>query len=131
LLDRQLAEVREMVDALAERIATMGGIPIGTPGHISRSRGWDDYALAKATVPEHLAALDIVYSGIIADHREAQQATRDLDPVTEDLLIGQLRKLELLQWLVRAHLESSAGAILTVAKTETAAAARARRAFAG
>jgi starvation-inducible DNA-binding protein len=86
--------------------------------------------LAKATVPEHLAALDVVYSGIIAGHREAQQMTGELDPVTEDLLISQLRRLELLQWLIRAHLESSAGAILTMAKTETAAAAKAKRAFA-
>jgi starvation-inducible DNA-binding protein len=74
LLDRQLEEIREMVDAIAERIATMGGTPIGTPGHVARSRDWDDYALAKATVPEHLAALDVVAKNETAAAAKAKRA---------------------------------------------------------
>jgi starvation-inducible DNA-binding protein len=33
----------------------------------------------------------------------------DLDPVSEDLLIGHLAKLEMFQWFVRAHLEDASG----------------------
>ncbi len=47
----------------------------------------------------------------------------ELDPVTEDLLIEHLRGLEQFQWFVRAHLESSSGALSTAgADTEEAAA---------
>lgn len=129
MLDKHLDDVRVMVDDVAERIATMGGTPIGTAGYVAKSRSWDDYDLNKATVPEHLAALDVAYSGIIIDHREAEEKTAELDPVTNDLVIGQLAELEHLQWLVRAHLESSSGDLMTTnIRTEKGAANKAREA---
>ncbi len=118
LLDRQVDAARQMSDAVAERIATLGGTPVGTPGHLVASRSWDDYSVGKATVPVHLAALDLVYSGLILDHRRAQETAAGLDPVTEDLLLGQLGVLEQFQWFVRAHLENAAGELVTPAPTE-------------
>jgi starvation-inducible DNA-binding protein len=32
-----------MADQVAERIATLGGSPCGTPGALVARRGWDDY----------------------------------------------------------------------------------------
>lgn len=109
MLDPQVDAVREMVDDTAERIATLGGTPQGTPQAIIEQRTWKDYSLAKATVPQHLEELDGVYTGVIEDHRKAQEVVSSLDPVTEDMLLGQLRDLELYQWFIRAHLEPSGG----------------------
>jgi starvation-inducible DNA-binding protein len=88
-------------------------------------RTWDDYSIGKATVPEHLAALDLAYGGLISDHRSAQETAARLDPVTEDLLLGQLGQLEQFQWFVRAHLENAAGELVTTAPTEREAAQQA------
>ena len=125
MLDPQVDAIREMVDETAERIATLGGTPIGTPGYLVENRSWDDYSLGKALVIEHLGALDVVYSGVIEDHRAARQSVEDLDPVTEDLLIGQIAKLEQFHWFVRAHLENSSGELVVSAKTEEEAAKQA------
>ncbi|MFE3737160.1 Dps family protein [Streptomyces sp. NPDC059134] len=128
MLDPQVDAVRGMVDETAERISTLGGSPAGTPGALVRERGWDDYAVGRADAIEHLGALDVVYSGIVADHRRAVDAVDELDPVTQDLLIQHLRSLELFQWFIRAHLESAGGRLSTGnEKTEVAAAAAAGR----
>ena len=113
MLDPQVEAVREMTDTIAERIATLGGVPVGTPGSVAQRRHWDDYALGKASVNEHLGALDVVYSGINSGHREAIAELASLDPVSEDILIGDLAQLEQFQWFVRAHLESSGGELPT------------------
>lgn len=123
MLDPQYEGVTKMVDALAERIATLGGVPRGTAQHLVDTRDWDDYSLDRATTSEHLGALDLVYAGVIEDHRKAQEEVGKLDPVTEDLLIGQIGELELYHWFVRAHLESSSGRLSTEgAETEEQAA---------
>jgi starvation-inducible DNA-binding protein len=123
MLDPQVDAVRAMVDETAERIATLGGSPSGTPGALVASRAWDDYSLGRATALEHLAALDLVYTGVIESHRKAIKATDEPDPVSQDMLIGQAKALEQFQWFVRAHLESADGRLTTSgAQTEKQAA---------
>ncbi|WP_129790188.1 Dps family protein [Promicromonospora panici] len=111
MLDPQVDSVRVMVDQIAERIATLGGVPVGTPGALVTARNWDDYKLGRAPAIEHLAALDDVYDSVITFHRKAADETADLDTVTNDLLIEHLHDLEQFHWFVRAHLESSSGAL--------------------
>jgi starvation-inducible DNA-binding protein len=113
MLDPQVLAVRAMVDATAERIATMGGSPNGTPGFIARTRPWDDYSLGRATTMEHLGALDKVYVGVIGSHRQAITTLEDLDLVSQDMVIGQSEQLEQFHWFVRAHLEDSGGRLST------------------
>lgn len=126
MIDPQVEQVRAMTDDLAERISTLGGEPNGTPGALVERRTWDDYSIGRAEAIEHLGALDLVYTSVIEDHREAMRATETSDPVTQDILIEQLRGLELFQWFVRAHLESSGGGLSTRgATTETGAAGQA------
>jgi starvation-inducible DNA-binding protein len=112
MLDPQVDRAREMADAVAERIATLGHEPIGTPGFVAKSRSWEDYSISRATTQEHLAALDVVYTGVITDHRTAIAEFESLDLVTQDLLISQLDDLELYQWFVRAHLEDKTGSLV-------------------
>ena len=110
MLDPQIELVRGYADELAERIATLGAEPIGTPGALVKDRTWEDYAVGKAGTQEHLAALDVVYTGVIEDHRKAIANAGEVDPVTEDIYIGQTAELEKFQWFIRAHLENAGGA---------------------
>ena len=109
MLDPQIELVRAMVDQVAERMATMGVSPNGLPGALDKARDWDDYPLGRATTIEHLAALDSVYNGVISSHRDTLEAVGDLDPITEDMLISHISQLELFQWFMRSHLESTTG----------------------
>lgn len=125
MIDPQVDAVRLMVDAIAERIATLGVAPIGTPGALVAARTWEDYSLGRASTIEHLGALDEVYVGVITSHRKAAADTEELDTVTNDLLVGHLHELELFHWFVRAHLESIGGELSTTGKTTERSAATA------
>jgi starvation-inducible DNA-binding protein len=107
MLDEHVAGVREMTDAVAERIAILGGTPNGTPGYVVAHRSWDDYPVGRDGVATHLKELDSVYDGVISDHRARIAEMGDVDPITEDLLIAQASQLELFQWFVRSHIESA------------------------
>lgn len=104
MLDPQVDKVREMSDELAERIATCGGVPAGTPGAVVSGRRWEDYSLDRASTEDHLVALDAVYAGIISDHRKAIGELESLDPVSQDLIISHSAQLELFAWFIRSHL---------------------------
>ncbi|MEO8850675.1 MAG: DNA starvation/stationary phase protection protein [Allobranchiibius sp.] len=127
MIDPQVDLVRGYADEVAERIATLGGSPAGTPGAIEKDRTWNDYSIGRDTVMAHLGAVDKVYDGIIEDNRKAITTSSELDPITEDMLIGQTAQLEKFQWFVRAHLEDLGGRLSSAdANTEKAAADDAR-----
>ncbi|TIC84249.1 DNA starvation/stationary phase protection protein [Nocardioides sp. GY 10127] len=113
MIDPQVEAVRGFADDLAERIATLGGSPQGTPGSIVGARDWDDYSLGRAGTQEHLAALDLVYQGVITSYRAGLKELDDLDLVTQDMFIAQTEQLELFHWFVRAHLEDKGGRLAT------------------
>ena len=127
MLDPQAARVNELIDQLAERITTLGGSPDGRPGSIVKQRTWEDYSLGRDLVDAHLGALDHVYIGVITSHRDAIDATEEIDPVTQDILIAQTEDLEQFHWFVRAHLEDAGGRLVDAGTgTEKTAAARSR-----
>src|SRR5882757_8709968 len=80
MLDPQVDAVRLMVDETAERIAALGGSPLGTPGSLVSRRSWDDYSVGRADAIAHRGALDVVYWGVIEAHRDAIAETESLDP---------------------------------------------------
>jgi starvation-inducible DNA-binding protein len=126
MLDPQVEAVRGFADAIAERIATLGVSPSGTPGALVAQRDWDDYSVGRADAIEHLAALDLVYQGVISSMRKVAEEVEEADPVTNDLLISQLGELEQFHWIVRAHLENAGGQLTTAdARTEVDAARKA------
>ncbi|WP_193613488.1 Dps family protein [Nocardioides lijunqiniae] len=126
MIDPQVETVRGFADDLAERIATLGGSPVGTPGALVAAREWDEYSIGRATTQEHLGALDLVYQGVISSYRAGFEELDELDPVTQDMFIAQTEQLELFHWFVRAHLEDKAGNLSTTgagSEQEAAAAA--------
>src|SRR6478736_6242576 len=88
MIDPQVELVRGYADEVAERIAALGASPLGTPGAIINDRTWDDYSVNRDNVQAHLAALDLVYTGIIEDTRKNIDRLDDIDLVSQDLLIG-------------------------------------------
>jgi len=127
MIDPQVELVRGYADEVAERIAALGASPLGTPGAIINDRTWDDYSVNRDNVQAHLAALDLVYTGIIEDTRKNIERLDDIDLVSQDLLIGHSGELEKFQWFVRAHLESSGGQLAHKGKQpEKGAAGKAR-----
>jgi starvation-inducible DNA-binding protein len=125
MLDPHYAGVLTMIDDLAERISTLGGVPSGLPGRLVRDRSWNDYDLDRADALAHLGALDLVYQGVIADHRSAIDRVAEFDNISEDLLIGQTGVLERYHWFVRSHLEDFAGGMANAGATSETGAARA------
>jgi starvation-inducible DNA-binding protein len=124
-LDPHVDQARAMVDDIAERMATLGGSPNGLAGYLAIHRKWDDYSINRATAQAHLAALDLVYTNVITEHRERIRLLDNLDPVSQGLLVDQCAALEQQQWFLRAHLEDSAGGMQHAgALTERAAAAK-------
>ena len=113
MLDEQYTAAAGFVDDTAERIAALGGSPNGLAGALVARRPWEDYPLGRAVVPQHLKALDQAYHGVISSHREAVGQFDELDPVSQDMLIGQLAQLEGFQWFIRAHLENGEGVMAT------------------
>jgi starvation-inducible DNA-binding protein len=112
MIDPQVEIVRGYADQVAERIAALGKSPQGTPGAIIRDRTWDDYSVGRDLVPAHLAALDVVYTGVIENSRKVIERVGEIDPITEDILIGHTAELEQFQWFVRAHLENAGGGLV-------------------
>jgi starvation-inducible DNA-binding protein len=124
MIDPQVDLVRGYADEVAERAAALGASPQGTPGAIIKDRTWDDYSVGRDTVQAHLAALDLVYTGVIEDIRKAIHRLDAIDLVTQDLLISHAGELEKFQWFVRAHLENSGGQLANRGATSEKAAAR-------
>lgn len=114
MMDTQTEAVREMVDEVAERISTLGGVAGGLATQVVDMRSADDeYALGRAPVMAHLGALDKVYERIGSGHREAIEQVSTLDPISEDMLISQTAQLEMNHWFVRAHLSDTDGRLAT------------------
>ncbi len=80
MIDPQVELVRGYADEVAERIAALGKSPQGTPGAIIKDRTWDDYSVDRDTVQAHLAALDLVYTGVIEDTRKGIDTSRRSRP---------------------------------------------------
>ena len=117
MLDPQHSGVQAMVDDRAERIATLGGAPSGLVGRLVATRTWEDHSLDRADALSHLGALDLVYQGVITDHRHAIAVSEDLDAVSQHLLISECGVLERYHWFVRAHLEDRAGGMANAGAT--------------
>lgn len=72
-----------------------------------------------------MAALDVVYTGIIEDHRRMAEAVGETDPITGHAR-GPLSHSRVTARFFRAHVESSEGEILTTSTSEKEAAIKAR-----
>ncbi|MBX7055237.1 MAG: DNA starvation/stationary phase protection protein Dps [Pyrinomonadaceae bacterium] len=107
LFDRVAADLEPIVDDIAERITTLGGMANGTVRVTAQSSTLAEYPLEITDGADHVDAL----SNVLADFAKKVRADIDAadelgDAGTADLLTGVSRTTDKLLWFVEAHIQS-------------------------
>jgi starvation-inducible DNA-binding protein len=106
LLDKHAGEQLELIDMLAERVQTLGGVAIADTRHVAELTRIRRPPDGVEEVPAMLSRLLEAHERIIEEAREAIRKTDESgDSGTNDLLIGDVvRKHELHVWFLAEHL---------------------------
>ena len=106
LLDKHADEQLELIDLLAERVQTLGGVAVADPRHVAEITTVPRPPNGAEEVPAMLSRLLEAHEIIIAKVREAiTRTTANRDDGTNDLLMGDvLRRHELQVWFLAEHL---------------------------
>lgn len=106
LLDKHAAEQLELVDMIAERIQTLGGVAVGDPRHVAEITAIPRPPNGAEEVPAMLSRLLEAHEMILADAHDAAARTMDMgDDGTNDLLVSDvIRTGELQSWFLAEHL---------------------------
>jgi starvation-inducible DNA-binding protein len=106
LLDKHAGEQVELVDLVAERIQTLGGIAVGDPRHVAEITGVPRPPNGAEEVPAMLSRLLEAHEIILTEsHDAAARAAERGDDGTNDLLVSQvIRTGELQAWFLAEHL---------------------------
>lgn len=106
MLDMFRAAVDTHVDIIAERVAQLDGIALGTSQVVAKASKLEPYPTDIRKVPDHLAALADRYATI------ANQVRKDIDNTEEagdadaaDILTAFSRELDKELWFIKSHLE--------------------------
>ncbi len=106
LYDKHYKEQSELVDLLAERIQTLGGITIAMAHDVAETTNLPRLPRGRQEVPVQLARLLHAHEVILFEARTmARQAAEVGDDGTNDLLISDVvRTNELQVWFISEHL---------------------------
>jgi starvation-inducible DNA-binding protein len=106
LYDKHYKEQSELVDLLAERIQTLGGITIAMAHDVAETTSLPRLPRGRQDVPVQLARLLHAHEVILLEARTmARQAAESGDDGTNDLLVSDvIRGNELQVWFVAEHL---------------------------
>ncbi|MBM0744433.1 DNA starvation/stationary phase protection protein [Phormidium sp. CLA17] len=105
LFDKHASEQLELIDALGERVQTLGGVAIADPRHVAEVTKIQRPPNGVEAVPVMLSRLLEAHELIIGDLRVAIDKTAaNQDSGTNDLLVSQaLRTNELQVWFLAEH----------------------------
>ena len=106
LLDKHAGEQIELIDQLAERVQTLGGIAVGDPRHVAEITRVPRPPNGCEEVPAMLSRLLEAHEMILIDAHEAAARTAEQgDDGTNDLIVSDLIRLnELQSWFLVEHL---------------------------
>jgi len=106
LLDKHAGEQIELIDAMAERVQTLGGVAIADPRHVAEVTKIQRPPNGVEEVPMMLSRLLEAHELIISELREAiDKTSANQDSGTNDLLVSQaLRTNETQVWFLAEHL---------------------------
>jgi starvation-inducible DNA-binding protein len=106
LLDKHADEQIELVDTIAERVQTLGGVAIGDPRHVAEISTIPRPPNGAEEVPAMLSRLLEAHEMILIDaHDAAARAAEMGDDGTNDLLVSDvIRTGELQAWFIAEHL---------------------------
>ena len=117
LMDKHAGEQAALVDAVAERVQTLGAVAVGDPRHVAELTSVPRPPDGAEEVPAMLSRLLEAHELIITEVREAAHRADELgDDGSNDLLVSEvLRTNELQAWFVAEHLVDTPLTVLTVA----------------
>jgi starvation-inducible DNA-binding protein len=106
LFDKHATEQLELIDLLAERVQTLGGVAVGDPRHAAELTSIERPPDGAEDVPAMITRLLHAHETLIARVREAIAMTDDTeDWGSNDLLMSDvLRRNELQVWFIGEHL---------------------------
>ena len=106
LLDKHAEEQLELIDMIAERVQTLGGIAIADPRHVAEVTRVPRPPNGCEAVPAMLSRLLEAHEIIITAARDGVTKTaKNRDDGTNDLLMSDvLRRHEMQVWFVAEHL---------------------------
>jgi len=106
LLDKHADEQRTLVDTIAERVQTLGGIAVGDPRHVAEITRVPRPPDGCEEVPAMLSRLLEAHELILSDAHDAASRVAALgDDGTNDLLVSDIiRTGELQAWFLAEHL---------------------------
>ena len=106
LLDKHAGEQIELVDTIAERVQTLGGVAVGDPRHIAEITRIPRAPDGCEEVPAMLSRLLEAHEIILTDaHDAAARVAKTGDDGTNDLIVSEvIRTGELQAWFLAEHL---------------------------
>ena len=106
LFDKHAEEQLELIDLLAERVQTLGGIAVGDPRHAAELTTIERAPDGAEDVPAMITRLLRAHETIIGKVRDGIEATeKGKDWGSNDLLMSDvLRRHELQVWFIGEHL---------------------------
>ena len=106
LFDKHAEEQAELVDLLAERVQSLGGIAVGDPRHAAELTTIERAPDGAEDVPAQITRLLQAHETIIGKVRDGIETTeKSKDWGSNDLLMGDvLRRHELQVWFIAEHL---------------------------
>lgn len=106
LLDKHAGEQIALVDALAERVQTLGGVAVGDPRHVAELTSVPRPPDGVEQVPVMLSRLLAAHETILVRAHDVAAKVAELgDDGTNDLLVSQVvRTGELQAWFLAEHL---------------------------
>ncbi|WP_238010135.1 DNA starvation/stationary phase protection protein [Dactylosporangium sp. AC04546] len=106
LLDKHAGEQIELVDSLAERVQTLGGIAVGDPRHVAELTRVPRPPDGAEEVPAMLSRLLEAHEIVLTEAHDAAARTAEMgDDGTNDLLVSDIiRTGELQAWFLAEHL---------------------------
>lgn len=104
-LDEVVEVVRTDLDEVAERLATLGGIPDGRPETVAKTSSLDPIDGGSLEADKAYLVMSEKVQKVADKIRSYIDDVDEADPVTGDLLIGTVSGLELQAWFLRAATE--------------------------
>ncbi|MFI6804750.1 Dps family protein [Streptomyces luteogriseus] len=106
VLDKHAGEQLALVDTLAERVQTLGGVAVGDPRHVAEITSIPRPPDGVEEVPAMLSRLLEAHEAILIEAHDAAARIGELgDDGTNDLLVSQvIRTGELQAWFLAEHL---------------------------
>jgi starvation-inducible DNA-binding protein len=106
MLDLFRAQLDIHVDIIAERVAQLDGIALGTVQTVGKATTLSPYPTDIRKVPDHLQALAERYAAAARTAREAIDTAEEAgDADTADIFTAYSRELDKDLWFIKSHLE--------------------------